>query len=1262
MARGLPSQAGAVTLQPDDLVDDREVGQLTDDRLAHVGIVDQLAALATTVETPSNIALYGPWGSGKSGIANLLKAQIDGKDGTRFVRFDAFKYADVPLRRNFISALANELGRTDRKYHADLYSGHTTTDISVPPSTLAKLIGAFAVLLATLTAILGAVVLVVAFIQSRFGHDEGGFGSDFRALSKQVVLAGLLPAALLAAFISLASKTFSVDRSLAKPDSDEQFEKLFRELVAATGAKRLVVFVDELDRCSPNEVVATLDTVRTFLGIERCVFVIAADQNVLEAALTKAAKQETPADDANPYYSTGSAYLDKVFQYQLSLPPLLAQSVSNYAATLVEGRGGLWADINKEYVLSVLVPTHVASPRRVKHLLNTFALTYRLAEERHRTELLSEDPATVAASIARLVCLRVEFPLFARHLQIDANLPNLVLQLLRDPDAALPAGTSERAEQLARSYALEAAAPGNVLLSKDLSKDADPDDNDDSDAGSPEDTDDTSGPTTQTVTAHNKQLLNYLRRTGRVPGPTRDLIYMHSGGAVFGLDGELALVIEQAAEDGDIETLKQRISRLDEAGREGALQLLAHQVHTGTGITGPNTARSFLLLTEELQDLSVGSVADSVAEAICIQHDEAGNIVDEETASSAWRLAKAGSESGAMDLRRRVLAAATNPEWEPRDFLFDDALSALAAAPQAVAAYFATRLASEGGPEAAARLFTLSDDDLIQVLDGVGTHTATSLAEAARAHQAWKKATEEATDAAATTAAQPNDPSQSVGARDPGEEPFNPRSVLETLAETAADRETAVQHAVLRLLLATDTVDGRASAFALIGKTEPTADSGLITNILKAVQRQGVATWPAWLNGVDRSAISAHHAVPIDALVLRAWNNKWDLGRTHSALEALHFLIEGLPHDARPDITTTVIEEIGPDAVTSNEDATARREVLRRAQIFAEEDMLDYGALMSHVAQSLQATLAEPIAGVSRDEPLYQYLMQEGADALTSSASILDTASVNGVIQEAADSPWLDDLGHVEVALELAHAVGSNRVTLDALPNAKTLADVVHNWGTLASHAATRWVELTQPGPEELAVVYERLNFEGALTEDLLTETRRAQNGWTDHERRAFLDKHLADPRADVPGDLALRVIGIDTADAALVTDLLCARFRAAHNNNQRQAVITLWSKAKINDDACRRRLIETTVYGLLELHTESTSNIRAVEIALNALRTLGSPLPSKIKGALGKRVEEATRGTPTLEAKALDVMPGLGYPIKGGRFRGKKVKYDDGS
>ena len=55
-----------------------------------------------------------------------------------------------------------------------------------------------------------------------------------------------------------------MDTKTGKVESDEQFERLLMDLVNEAKVDRLVIFVDEIDRCAPSEVVATLDAIRTF--------------------------------------------------------------------------------------------------------------------------------------------------------------------------------------------------------------------------------------------------------------------------------------------------------------------------------------------------------------------------------------------------------------------------------------------------------------------------------------------------------------------------------------------------------------------------------------------------------------------------------------------------------------------------------------------------------------------------------------------------------------------------------------------------------------------------------------------------------------------------------------------------------------------------------------------------------------------------------------------------------------------------------------
>jgi hypothetical protein len=510
-----PLVSAGVRAVPGELLSDREVADPADDRLGHQQLGQQLANLALSVPDPSNIALYGPWGSGKTGIGNLVERLLTRRNDVAFARFDAFKYAENPLRRNFVSAVATALDVKESRYREDLYSGRTTTDIAVPPTRLVRLVGTFAVLAAAICFGLFVVVAAIAVIQS------GDFAQNFRSMSRQVASAALAPAALLAAFIALAGKSLVTERKSERADSDEQFESLFTDLVSSVKKHRVVVFVDELDRCSPADVVATLDAVRTFLGVRGCVFIVAADRQVLEQALTTHAQQATPLDPVNPYYSAGSAYLDKVFQYQVLVPPLLQHSVTRFAAELVRGRSGVWSDLggDLDLIVSILVPSHVRSPRRVKSLLNSFALAYRLAEARAAAGLLATDVTARADEIARLSCLRLEFPLFAQHLVVDARLPEYVLRLHEDSAPHVwddYPHVPDEVKKIAEDFA-ELRTPVATLISDEIDR---------ADEGGENTEDDE--PIVSVEHKHGRQLLDYLTRTRTVRGPGRDLVHLRA--------------------------------------------------------------------------------------------------------------------------------------------------------------------------------------------------------------------------------------------------------------------------------------------------------------------------------------------------------------------------------------------------------------------------------------------------------------------------------------------------------------------------------------------------------------------------------------------------------------------------------------------------------------------------------------------------------------------------------------------------------------
>lgn len=68
-------------------------------------------------------------------------------------------------------------------------------------------------------------------------------------------------------------------------DSMEGFDSRFDQLIARLGLERIVVFIDDLDRCSSAKVVETFETIKLFLNTPRCTFVIGADAAKIQQAV-----------------------------------------------------------------------------------------------------------------------------------------------------------------------------------------------------------------------------------------------------------------------------------------------------------------------------------------------------------------------------------------------------------------------------------------------------------------------------------------------------------------------------------------------------------------------------------------------------------------------------------------------------------------------------------------------------------------------------------------------------------------------------------------------------------------------------------------------------------------------------------------------------------------------------------------------------------------------------------------------------------------
>lgn len=576
----------------DDLVSDTALKDADGDRLDHAAIVKVAADMILATEAPVNIALFGSWGSGKSSFLASLRTTLERRSrGVRVVRYDAWKYGGRALKLNFIESLADELGirtadfgdglRVDQEANYLRLAGYLRLNWK---ELLLGLLVAAAIAALWFFATSGAVFLV---------SQERGFG---RAMDVTVAGVGTV---LSLALVALVVGPKVLDSAVVKvttpaPQTDDQFASRFKKLVADAsdkGKKKLIVFVDELDRCSPEDVVATLIDLKTFLEVPGCVFLVAADREVLESALREV-PQSTPIRESDPYYSTPGAFLDKIFQHQLSLPPLRPQTLTKFARDLVAGHGGLWAELraaqpNDKLFLEVvylLVPVHVRSPRRVKVLLNHYATTVRTAQAR------GLDWLPRASEIAMYTVLQVEFPRLAADL---ATAPMLLSHLRGAP---VPDG-AERLKRLVDQYVLtegvEPAQPAGPMLD------------------SAEEDHETA---VQAYRVLNAQLRSYLAKAAAqaIDDPRPDLFYMQLAGSQHGItDPEVGHVIDIAADLSPDEVLD-ALDGQPASVISTAAHLLAQQAEDELGPGRATIVESLCRLLETLDHDELRQVADLV--------------------------------------------------------------------------------------------------------------------------------------------------------------------------------------------------------------------------------------------------------------------------------------------------------------------------------------------------------------------------------------------------------------------------------------------------------------------------------------------------------------------------------------------------------------------------------------------------------------------------------------------------------------------------
>lgn len=157
----------------------------------------------------------------------------------------------------------------------------------------------------------------------------------------------------------------------------------------------LVVFVDDLDRCSNEQIIQVCEAMKLYLDVPGIVFVLACDSDVVLHAV----RDRPGAGHADPEHG----YLDKIIQVNHRVDPPSPQRanllVAGYAA-----RSGTEALFDQD-MRALLIERTGGNPRAIKRLINTFVLEYHV-----RPEWDEAGPE----NLLKIVLLRQFYPSFYR--------------------------------------------------------------------------------------------------------------------------------------------------------------------------------------------------------------------------------------------------------------------------------------------------------------------------------------------------------------------------------------------------------------------------------------------------------------------------------------------------------------------------------------------------------------------------------------------------------------------------------------------------------------------------------------------------------------------------------------------------------------------------------------------------------------------------------------------------------------------------------
>lgn len=323
----IPSD-GAITKKEEDFLN----------RKAFVDVIVSL--IEANIKPPYSIGIYGDWGSGKTSVMRLIKERIEELGKYRIIWFDAWEYEnEANLVYPLVRLIQNELPENKRQ------------QVEESVERLGTVIFKGVMGLALKGVTLGTLSL----------KELEEYEADY--IKKHTKMFN--------AWIDQVSKV------------KEEFEKLIKTACEPKkeGEEKkecLVIFIDDLDRCLPENSIKILESIKNIFTKGDCIFILGVDKKTIARVIEA---RYPPLEEGE-----GKNYLDKIVSFSFDVPECQELDFDGYFESLFDklkielGKVTDSTRIDLSQISNVCVKSRLHNPRKIKKSVIAFYLYYKIRQ------------------------------------------------------------------------------------------------------------------------------------------------------------------------------------------------------------------------------------------------------------------------------------------------------------------------------------------------------------------------------------------------------------------------------------------------------------------------------------------------------------------------------------------------------------------------------------------------------------------------------------------------------------------------------------------------------------------------------------------------------------------------------------------------------------------------------------------------------------------------------------------------------------------